>query len=419
MNRCPLYLRRGGLRIAASSEEPVTHGLRVLYSPVMKRQRWLEVLLGLLPIVLGLELLAWVSILPRMARGGADFRQLYVAGYIVRTGAASKLYDYDYQLHLQNTLVGPAAAALPFIRPAYQALVFAPLSLLSYRAAYFLWMAVNVALVALSSYMLRRQFTELADAWRPLPVVVLCSFFPLSLALLGGQDSILLLTLISGALLALQHNRRFLAGCLIALGLFKFQIVLPIAFLFFVWKEWKFAKGFLSTAVALAAISVATTGIPGIKTLFNSIARIRFPVHYEMMSKVHSLLFGLFGNSLIVTLVTLAVSAAVFLAVVMWSPARSGPDALVIAIPTAALVSYYLFGHDWSVLVIPLLFAMNFGMSSWIDGWAALIMFFAPLVCIFDWSHAYWATIPMILLLVATGRGLRASRQVSEVARTA
>src|SRR6266567_4475446 len=374
--------------------------------PAMKKQKWLEVLLGLLPLVFGLELLTWVSVLPRMARGGADFRQLYVAGYMARTGAAAKLYDYDYPLHLQNTLVAPAAAGLPFIRPAYQALVFAPLSLLSYRAAYFLWMAMNAALVALSAYLLRRRFREVANRWKPLPFIVLCSFFPLSLAILGGQDSILLLTLIAGALLALERTRGFLAGCLLALGLFKFQIVLPIAFLFMIWKQWKFAKGFFSTGLTLAVISLALTGVPAVKTFFDSIARIRHPVHYEMMSNIHSLLFGLFGNSSIVTPLTLAVSAAVLLGVARWSPVKSGPDALVIAIPAAALVSYYLFGHDWSVLVIPLLFTMDVGMSSWIDGLAALIMFLAPLVCIFDWHHAYWTTIPMLMLLIATARGL-------------
>lgn len=381
--------------------------------PAMKKQKWLEVLLGLLPLVFGLELLTWVSVLPRMARGGADFRQLYVAGYMARTGAAAKLYDYDYPLQLQNTLVAPAAAGLPFIRPAYQALVFAPLSLLSYRAAYFLWMAMNAALVALSAYLLRRRFREVANRWKPLPFIVLCSFFPLSLAILGGQDSILLLTLIAGALLALERTRGFLAGCLLALGLFKFQIVLPIAFLFMIWKQWKFAKGFFSTGLTLAVISLALTGVPAVKTFFDSIARIRHPVHYEMMSNIHSLLFGLFGNSSIVTPLTLAVSAAVLLGVARWSPVKSGPDALVIAIPAAALVSYYLFGHDWSVLVIPLLFTMDVGMSSWIDGLAALIMFLAPLVCIFDWHHAYWTTIPMLMLLIATARGLDASRRAS------
>src|SRR5260370_42478256 len=105
--------------------------------PAMKKQKWVEVLLGLLPLVMGLELLAWVSVLPRMAHGGADFRQLYVAGYMVRTGAAAKLYDYDYPLQLQNSLVAPAATGLPFIPPAYQCLVCGPLCPLAYRTASF------------------------------------------------------------------------------------------------------------------------------------------------------------------------------------------------------------------------------------------------------------------------------------------
>ena len=365
------------------------------------RQLWLNVLLILLPTVFGLELLCWISVLPRMARGEADFRQLYVSGYMVRTGAASRLYDYAYQLQLQNARVAPAQSALPYIRPPYQALLFAPLSLLSFRAAYFLWLAVNAALVALSCYLLRRRFAALSAIWKPLPFAVLCSFFPVSLALLGGQDSIELLALLSAALVALEHNHDALAGCLLALGLFKFQIVLPIAFLFVLWKRWKFAQGFFSTALLLAGISLALIGRPGIQSFYRTLAHIHIPVHYRIMTNLHALLVGIAGDSRMVTFATLALSAALSLAVARWSRAQSGPDALMIAIATAALVSYYLYGHDACILVLPLLFAMNAGVNRPLDGWAGLLMFAAPLVCIFALDYSFWATLPMALLLFA------------------
>jgi hypothetical protein len=374
-----------------------------------------KVLLILLPTALGLQLLCWITVLPKMARGYCDFRQLYVAGYVVRTGAAARLYEYDYQLHLQSTLVSPAAIALPFIRPSYQALVFAPLSLVSYRAAYFIWLALNAALVALLCYWLRNRFRTVEGVWKQLPIVMLCLFYPISLAMLEGQDSILLLALLSCALVALERKRESLAGCLIALGLFKFQIVLPIALLFVVWNRWKFAKGFFSTAFALAGISLALIGVPGIKAFYRSLSHIPYPVHYEVMSNLHGLLVGIFGNSHIVTLTTLALSAAIWLTVAKWSPVKSGPDALMIAIPTAVLVSYYLYGHDWSVLILPLLFTMNFGMHKKMNGWAALLAFYAPLVFLFARDHAFWASIPIALLLVATCRSL-AGREPAECA---
>ena len=371
-----------------------------------KRPIWLNLILVFLPAVLALEMFLWVTLLPQMARGKADFRQLYVSGYMVRAGDAARLYDYDYQLRLQNTLVAPATLGLPYIRPAYQALVFAPISFVSYRAAYFLWMAVNAALLALSFRLLRHRVRGLTELWKPLPLIVLCSFVPLSIAMLQGQDTILLLALLCASLAALEHDRESVAGCLLALGLFKFQIVLPIAFLFVVWKRWKFAKGFFSTALVLAGISLALTGRAGVKTFFDSVSNIHHPVHYERMLNLHALLVGLFGKSFAITLITFAVSAAVWLAVAKWSPVKSGPDALVIAIPAAALVSYYLYIHDWTVLVLPLLWTLNIGMNHGLERWAALLMWIAPLVCLANLGYAYWATLPLSLLFIATATSM-------------
>src|SRR5213080_1241574 len=94
------------------------------------------ILLGILPIIVCIHFLAWLTFFPNAMRGHADFRQLYIAGYLVRTGHRTQLYDYAAQTYFQNTLVSNDERALPFIRPAYQALMFVPFSLLPYRTAY-------------------------------------------------------------------------------------------------------------------------------------------------------------------------------------------------------------------------------------------------------------------------------------------
>ena len=90
-----------------------------------------DLLLGILPILIGIQLLGWITFLPSaLLHGHADFRQLYAAGYMVRTGHARELYDIRAQQQFQDVLVGNDERALPFIRPAYQALLFVPFSLL-------------------------------------------------------------------------------------------------------------------------------------------------------------------------------------------------------------------------------------------------------------------------------------------------
>ena len=200
--------------------------------------------LGLSAFLIGIHLWTWVFTLPVFLHGRADFRQLYTAGYLVRSGRGHQLYDYDTQFRFQNELVSKAEIALPFIRPAYQALLFAPFSFLTYRSAYFAFLAVNLALLWASFRLLRPKMNRIARVYPWLPAAMFLGFLPIAAALIQGQDSILLVTLLAVALVALDHKRELTAGILLGLGLFKFQIVIPIALLFLAWRRWRFFSGF-------------------------------------------------------------------------------------------------------------------------------------------------------------------------------
>jgi len=151
-----------------------------------------DTLLGILPILLGLQLLGWLTFFPNALRGHADFRQLYAAGYMVGTGHAGELYDARAQQQFQDALVGNDERALPFIRPAYQSLLFVPFSLLPYRTAYLAFLAVNLVLLAMTFWILRPNMRNLSRVWPGLPVFIFLVFYPSALALMQGQDSILL-----------------------------------------------------------------------------------------------------------------------------------------------------------------------------------------------------------------------------------
>src|SRR4029079_12987252 len=126
-----------------------------------------DLLLGLSPILIGIQLLGCITFFPAaLLHGHADFRQLYAAGYMVRTGQAGQLYDIRAQQQFQDVLVGNDERALPFIRPAYQALLFVPFSLLPYRSASLAFLAVNLALLALAFRALRSHMSHLMRVWR-------------------------------------------------------------------------------------------------------------------------------------------------------------------------------------------------------------------------------------------------------------
>ena len=315
-------------------------------------------------IMLGLQLSGWIGFWPMIRDGHADFRNLYTAGYMVRLGHGDELYDYEAQKRFQDALISREDIAIPFIRPAYQALLFAPFSFLAFREAYFAFLVLNLATLGLCSRLLRPYTSNLSHVWPGLPGGMLL-FLPIAAALMQGQDSIILLTLMAGALACLQHDRQYLAGALIALGLFKFQFVIPIALLFMAWRRWRFLLGFGISAAVLAAVSLWVSGARQTLNYASSVAHIgatqtlgsglSLPVDH--MANLHGAMAGIFANSPVVVPLTVVASAATMVFAATRRPAVA--DMLLIAIPVSALVSYYMFIHDMSVLQVPLALTLD------------------------------------------------------------
>ena len=332
-----------------------------------------DILLGILPIVFCMQFLAWLTFLPKALRGHADFRQLYVAGYMVRTGHRTQLYDYAAQAYFQNTLVSNDERALPFIRPAYQALMFVPFSLLPYRTAYLGFLLLNLLLLALAFLMLQPRLRGLSRVWPGLPPALFLGFYPVALALMQGQDSILLLALLAAALVSLERNRDLTAGALAGVGLFKFQIVVPIVLLFLLWRRWRFVKGFMFSAILVGLLSFITSGWAETVVFVHSLlsvgaglpavpGEINFPLRINIMANLRGLIYGLASLRVPqrwLQVTTLLLSSIVVISVRARGRQQRGGDALVLAITAGVVVSYYLFIHDLSILLIPIVLTLD------------------------------------------------------------
>jgi hypothetical protein len=399
-----------------------------------------DLLLGILPMLLAVQLLGWLTFLPSALHGHADFRQLYAAGYMVRTGHASELYDYRAQQNFQDALVGNDERALPFIRPAYQALFFVPFSLLPYRSAYLAFLVLNTLLLAIASWLLRSTMENLARVWRGLPVFVFLVFYPIALALMQGQDSILLLALLAAGLVALDQGWELTAGILVGLGLFKMQIVIPIALLFLLWKRWRFSAGFalsasLASLISLWVVGLAQTAIYA-RSLFSvgtSLAGAnQFPLRVSIMANLRGLIFGLMGARLPASWIqalTIVVSIIVLLWVAVFTPRRpKATDALVIAITASMVVSYYLFIHDLSVLLIPIVITLDQfifinaattgGALDRVAAWTSAVLLVAPMCIFLIPGHFYLVSLPLCAFMVILMRNPRRERQPTDLARS-
>ena len=398
-----------------------------------------DLLLGILPLLVAVQLLGWLSFFPSALRGHADFRQLYAAGYMVRTGHASELYDARAQQQFQNALVGSDERALPFIRPAYQALLFVPFSLLPYRSAYLAFLAVNLLLLALAFWLIRPRMKNLARIWRGFPVFVFLVFYPIALALMQGQDSILLLVLLAAALVALGRGREMMAGMLVALGLFKMQIVIPIALLFLLWRRWRFCGGFalaagLVSLVSLWVVGFAQTAAYGRSLLSvgtNAAAADQFPLRVSIMANLRGLFFGLMTARLPafwIQAVTIVISVAVLFCVAGFARRNyRGDNALVVAITASVIVSYYLFIHDLSVLLIPIVVTLDRFIVSPAEtagygagrpaAWMSAALLVAPMCIFLIPGHFYLVSLPICAFMVILLWSFRRERELPAPAR--
>ena len=371
-------------------------------------------------MMLGWQISGWIFFLPSALAGRADFRPFYTAGYMLRTGHAYELYDLETQRHFQEVLASPMfkdyggkvlPAMLPFIHPSYEALYFIPLSLLSYKQAYFAFIAINLIALALSFWLLRPLMNELTAAWTWLPAAMFVSFVPTGVALMMGQDSLFLLFFFSAALVCLSGGSESWAGALAALACFKFQTAVPIAILFLCWRRWRFFGAFCGTGASLALLSVWITGVEQAGTYVRMLLsldtglaqaqRLELKQPVEKMANfrglIHVALRGRVDEKL-TTVIALVLSAALLFYVARAARSLSRTEQFMIAITSAVLVSYHMFKYDLAILLIPISLVLNEtisfrGKRAW-PAVLAAILFLAPALV-----SAYLLSIPLCLFV--------------------
>lgn len=289
-----------------------------------------------------------------------DLRSFYTAGYMLRTGRAAQMYNYAAERLFQNTLVSADPRALPMMSPPFTALLFVPLSHLGFLQAHILWSAINLLLLLACIALLKPFLTTLSARWNAAPALLFLTFLPVAVALLVGQLSILLLFLYCACFVCLRRNRNQLAGLILSLALIKFQIAIPVALLFLIWRQWRFTAGFLTGGALLTALSIRILGLaafmPYLHSLYfmtrtvkaDSIAQLYFGILPHQMPNLYGLLFTSTLGAAWSHLLILILSAAVFLWTALQRPS------LPLALLTAILVSYHLFFYDLTLLLLPL-----------------------------------------------------------------
>jgi hypothetical protein len=366
-----------------------------------------DLILWLVPVILVVQVTIWFVFLPQGGlRGIVDFRQLYTGGFMLRTGHAQELCNYDAQKRFEDALV---PVDIDFMMPInhlpFEELIFVPLSLLPYRTAYWVFLALNGTLLVVCIRLLRSNMQALSNRWRWFPALLFAAFYPISRAAVQGQDSIILLALLAAAFWSLDQGNELTAGLLVGMGVFKFQIVIPIALIFMMWRRWRFCAGFAVSGATAALLSLWLVGFRGAReyaeTLLGMSVRLSSRadmLHYgtipASMFNLRGLATALLGGTLSrfsILYVIFACSAAVLVVT-----ARQRPS-LQLAILASSLVSYHFLCHDATILIIPLASALC-SRSAWI-GATAVLLLLVPFAAVIP-QYGYSAAIPLLALFI-------------------
>jgi hypothetical protein len=405
-------MMRAGLSAAVDDVASVVDAERGQRSP-----RFLAVafVVSILLLLAAFQLLMWY--VPVQGRGGPDiyargidFAATLTGANIVRDGDGKNLYDLAEQRRAQAAVLGDHitlqdGSVLPYLHPPFEALLVAPLLMLSYGTLYLLWSGLIILAFGGSLTLLARTLPLRGGAAWLLPTA-LCSYQGLFQSLWLGQSSPLVLLGLTGAYVGLRRGRDGWAGVALALVAIKPQMLLVVGLVLLLMRRW---RPLLVCGALLAAVSVAAMPVLGVlwplryARFLSGIAQWgdAFHEYPAIMHNWRGLTFNLF-NGVAPWLVGPSVTVLTLLAFGglgwAWWRARGAlrhdnwgvsADLLwALACLLAVLVAPHLYTHDLTTLALP----------AWIIV-ARLIVGAREQAVAFRWSALLWSVYLLGFLL--------------------
>jgi Glycosyltransferase family 87 len=168
-----------------------------------------------------------------------DFTAFFTGWWLILHGRGAELYDVAAQQAAQHAIIGAhefPSGLLAFLHPPHAALASLPFGLVAESfgepAAFWLWTAINVALLARLARGLAGLLSLTTLSGRALIATALLGSFPVFLTLREGQVAILLAVAFLGLYTATQQGRSpVAAGWLLVLSLKPQLVPLPLALL--------------------------------------------------------------------------------------------------------------------------------------------------------------------------------------------
>jgi hypothetical protein len=347
-------------------------------------------------------------------KGYPDFTIFYSAGKMVRTGMAGSLYDERVEFQIQRGFAPEVSirhGALPYNHPPFEALLFVPFTYPPYLPAYLAWNAVNLGLLGLALFLLRRHLPALQSKPLSFWFLAAVAFLPIFICLLQGQDMLLFFFVLAVSYVSLKQGSQLLAGFWLGLGIFRPHLVLPLVIVLLFSRSRKAVLGVACSALAMTAVSIAVIGWRGMLDYPKYVWQLeqimgRGSIVPDNMPNLRGFLAIFLRDGHPVALALGFVGSMFLLILVVRlfrSAERTGNLELGFsaAVLVAVLVSYHAFIYDLGLLFLPVLLLAGDGMRRlrWASAVPVAALFFTPLL-MFVWlrlSHLNFLT-PLLFL---------------------
>ena len=306
------------------------------------------------------------------------FPVFYTAGKLAR-------FDFHglYDRHLQDVFHPANAAVGYFFHLPIELILLVPLSYLPQVPAYGCWVFLNLSCLLGVSVVLRRQFPSLS-------LLVPFAFAPTLSLLLNGQDIGILALLLALSFDRFAMRKDFQAGVLMAIGLFKFPLVIPLAAILGI-RHWRVLTGFLACGVPILALSAMALGKQGILDYLALTRGTDAKEDPAILVNLRGVVGEVFGPH-----PALIIAISLVCVVLAGSLRSTRVQTFCIAIIATVLVSWHAHLYDALLLVIPMAW-MYESDSTWMRQ-TPLFLIFLTLIILPNSAHGYWVGIVLSIL---------------------
>ena len=290
---------------------------------------------------------------------GADFVQFYTLGHLASSQRVASMYDGALLHEAQVELIPESAPEIyPPVYPPQAAVLFAPVSGLSYQSALLIWCLITIAGYGLIVWSAWKPVTALLPD-RTFVFAAAAAFAPFWSLVLHGQITIVLLAAFWAGWLALEQRRHWLAGLAFGLLALKPQFGIPLAAVVLVCGEWAMLAGAVSSVVAQGGVVWLALGTGAFTAFAESIP---MTLAYADLLEAKPFLSHSLRAVTRLTPNWIGLPAWTALSVmVLWSTVRVWKShapvrvRLGTVILASALVNPHLIIYDLTVLALPLL----------------------------------------------------------------